>query len=147
VAHRRGAKGNPGVAGLVKNIPGAIGYMEHAYALQNHLPSVWLRNRSGKYAAPSLAGVTASVQACLPALKADNRTPIVNAAGPAVYPICGLTYAIAYQRQADKTKGATLVKLLNWCMSTGQKSAPALQYAPLPASLVTLNKGLIGRIK
>lgn len=142
-----GAKGNPGVAGLVKNIPGAIGYMEHAYALQNRLPSAWLRNRAGKYVAPSLAGCTAAVSASLGALKVDNRAPIVNAAGATTYPICGLSYVICYQHQSDKAKGAALVKLLKWCMSTGQKSAPSLQYAPLPSSLITLNTGLIGRIK
>ena len=142
-----GAKGNPGVAGLVKNIPGAVGYMEHAFALQNRIPTAALRNKSGRFVQPSLAGVTASIQACLGALKHDNRVPIVNAGGARVYPICGLTYLIIYQRQADKAKGGTLVRMLNWCMSSGQKSAPSLQYAPLPGDLVGLNKGLIGRIK
>lgn len=142
-----GAKGNPGVAGLVKNIPGAIGYMEHAYALQNKLPTALLRNKAGKYVAPSLQSCTAAIQASIAALKRDNRVSIVNPSGATAYPICGLTYLIVYERQADKAKGQALVRLLNWCMTTGQASAPSLQYAPLPAELISMNKGLIARIK
>lgn len=143
----KGGKGNPGVAGLIRNIPGSIGYVELTYALQNKLPVAVLQNRSGKYIAPTLASTTACINGALSSLKADLRNPIINASGTDVYPIAGLTFILVYQRQKDAAKGQVLVNLLKWMMGTGQKLAPSLQYAPLPADLVRICLQKIGSIQ
>jgi phosphate transport system substrate-binding protein len=143
-----GGKGNPGVAGLIRNIPGAIGYCELSYATTNKLPVAQLKNRAGRYITPSLASTTACIRGSLRLLQKDIRADIVNPAGAEAYPIAGLTFIFVYAEQKDAATRDALVRLLNWCMTpTAQKSASALQYAPLPAELIAINKGLIAKIK
>ena len=143
-----GGKGNPGVAGLIKNIPGSIGYVELVYAAQNRLPVALVKNRGGRYINPSLASTTAAIKGSLRVLKADVRSSIVNPSGADAYPICGLTFIFVYQDQSDATIQAALVKLLNWCMSDyAQKTAEKYYYASLPAELIAINKALIATIK
>jgi phosphate transport system substrate-binding protein len=144
----QGGKGNPGVAGLVKQLPGAIGYVELTYALTNQLPTAALKNASGQFVKPSLQSATACIEGSMDKLKADVRTPIVNATGAGVYPITGLTFIMAYTNQKDDAKGGELVHLLKWCMGDGaQDMAAAYQYAPLPAALIQTNLALIAKIK
>ncbi|MCX7597491.1 MAG: phosphate ABC transporter substrate-binding protein PstS, partial [Armatimonadetes bacterium] len=90
----QGGKGNPGVAGLVKQIQGAIGYMEVAYALQNRLPVALLKNRAGHFVGPTVAATTAAIQGALQRLRKDLAAPVVNASGAKAYPIAGLTFVI-----------------------------------------------------
>ncbi|MBC7289218.1 MAG: phosphate ABC transporter substrate-binding protein PstS, partial [Armatimonadetes bacterium] len=142
----QGAKGNPGVAGLVKQIEGAIGYVELAYAKQNKLPVALLRNRSGRFVGPSVTATTAAIQGALSRLEKDLTAPIVNPAGANAYPIAGLTFIIVYKQQPDAARGKALVELLKWMMGPGQKYAPALDYAPLPQALIEKNMSLIGQI-
>jgi phosphate transport system substrate-binding protein len=132
-----GAKGNEGVAGQVKQTPGAIGYVELAYASQNKLSTAQLQNASGEFVAPSIASVTAAAAGAAAALPAttDYRVSIVNAKGAGAYPISSFTWIIAYQKQADAGKGKKLTDFLRWALTEGQTRSAALDYAPLPESM------------
>jgi phosphate transport system substrate-binding protein len=134
-----GAKGNEGVAGQVKQTPGAIGYVELAYAKQNGLPTAAMKNAAGQFVAPSIDAVTAAaagVAAQLPA-DTDYRLSIVNAPGAGAYPISSFTWLLVYRNEPDTTKGRQLVDFLKWALHTGEQSAASLDYAPLPASMVS----------
>ena len=132
-----GGKGSDGVAGQVKMTPGAIGYVELAYARQNNLPSAAIQNAAGKFIAPSPAGATAAAAAIAAKLPAntDYRLSIVNAPGADAYPISSFTWILVYQQQADATKGKKLIDFLHWALTEGETQATALDYAPLPASM------------
>lgn len=128
-----GGKGNEGVAGQVKQLPGAIGYVELAYAEQNKLPVAELKNVAGKFVAPSPESVSkAMATATIPD---DFRFSMVNAPGDESYPIAGASWVLLYEKQADAKKGKILVNFLKWCVTEGQKTSPQLDYAPLPDSV------------
>lgn len=137
----QGGKGNDGVASIVKQTPGSIGYVELAYAVQNHLSYASIKNKAGNFVVPTVAGVSAAAQASSKALKRDVRSPIVNASGAASYPISGFTFILLYKNQHDKAKGKALTNFLKWAISGtgGQKYAPGLLYAPLPRSIATID--------
>jgi phosphate transport system substrate-binding protein len=135
-----GGKGNDGVAGLVRQTPGAIGYVELAYAKQNRLPVALVRNKAGKFVAPSLASTTAAVEGAAAALAKDVRAPIVDSPAPDAYPITGLTYLLVYREQKDTAKGRALAEFIRWAMRDGQGMVEALDYARLPAALVKVNE-------
>jgi phosphate transport system substrate-binding protein len=141
-----GGKGNEAVAGLVQQIPGAIGYVELAYVLQNHLTYAVLKNRAGTYPNPSIASVTAAAEGALAKMPDDFRISFTNAPGEASYPICGFTWILVYPHISDPAKGKAMVDFLNWAMEDGQKMAPSLYYAPLPGSLVDKIKEKIATI-
>lgn len=130
-----GAKGNEGVAGQVKQTPGAIGYVELVYANQNKMSTALLRNAAGEFVAPSIASVTAAAagaSARLPATT-DYRVSIVNASGAGVYPMSSFTWIILYAKQADGAKGKQVTDFLRWALSAeGQGMEAPLDYAPLP---------------
>lgn len=130
-----GGKGNEGVSGQIKNTPGAVGYVELTYASSIKLPVAELKNKAGQFVAPSLASVSEAANASLKAMPADFRVSITDAEGKGSYPISSFTYLLIYQQMAG-AKGTELVKFLDWAMGAGQKSAPALQYAALPPSMV-----------
>ena len=133
-----GAKGNEGVTGQVTQLPGAIGYVELAYAFQNKLPVAAIRNQSGAFVSPSVASVTAAAAADSKAMPADMRVSITNAEGAASWPIAAFTYVLVYREQTDPVRGPTLIKFLRWGNHEGQKFCEPLLYAPLPASIVKL---------
>ena len=128
-----GAKGNEGVSGQVKQVPGAIGYVELIYALQNKMDFAQLKNAAGKVVKPSLESVTAALSTA--EIPDDFRFSMTNAPGPDAYPICGATWLLVYQQQKDPTKGKKLIEFLKWAMSKGEGMAKALDYAPLPDSV------------
>jgi phosphate transport system substrate-binding protein len=143
-----GAKGNEGVAGQVKQTPGAIGYVELAYAKQNKLPIAAVKNSAGKFIVASVPAVTAAaagVARTLPA-NTDFRISIVDAPGPDSYPICSFTWILVYQHQRDAVKGKKLVDFLDWALTTGETEAPPLDYAPLPAEMVNKVKAKVATI-
>lgn len=129
-----GGKGSEGVTGQLRQSPGAIGYVELTYALQNNMPVVKMKNQAGKYIAPSTASTTAAIKAFTDELAKDPRTPIVNppATAPDAYPISTLTFLIVPKDGADKTKRVALKSLLNYIVTDGQATANELNYAPLP---------------
>ncbi len=142
-----GGKGNDGVAGIVKQTGGSIGYVELAYATQNGLAYASVRNRAGAFVAPSVGGVVAAAQARSREVQRDVRSPIVNAPGARSYPISGYTYILLYKNQRDKAKGKTLLKFLNWAIGPGQRFAKPLGYAPLPRSVVLINQSKLRTIR
>jgi phosphate transport system substrate-binding protein len=132
-----GGKGNEGVAGQVKQTPGAVGYVELAYARQNRLPTALVRNASGAFVEPTIESITAAAAGALSNMGpgTDYRVSIVNAAGEQSYPISSFTWLLVYQNQPDADKGRKLVDFMKWMYADGQTSAAALDYAPLPAEL------------
>jgi phosphate transport system substrate-binding protein len=128
-----GGKGNEGVAGQVKQTPGAIGYVELIYALQNKLPFADVKNAAGKYITPSLDSLTAAMATAK--VPDDFRFSMVNAPGTDAYPIAGATWLLVYEKQKDPAKGRKLVEFLNWALTEGEQMATSLDYAPLPKSL------------
>jgi phosphate transport system substrate-binding protein len=134
-----GGKGNEGVAGQVKQTPGAIGYVELAYAKQNNLPYATVKNASGAFVVPTIASVTAAgagAAASLPP-NTDFRVSIVNAPGADAYPISSFTYLLINKTPADAAKGKKILDFVKWALSDGEQSAASLDYAPLPAAIVT----------
>ncbi len=133
-----GAKGNEGVAGQVKQTPGAVGYVELAYASQNRLPSAAIRNQAGNFVEPAIESITAAAATAAATLppNTDFRVSIVNAPGAESYPISSYTWLLVYERQADPDKGKKLVDFLRWALHEGQPAAAALDYAPLPEAVV-----------
>jgi phosphate transport system substrate-binding protein len=132
-----GAKGNPGVAGLVKQLPGSIGYVELIYSLQNKMPAGLVMNKSGNYIRPSMEGVSLAAGIELPE---DTRVSITETEAEEGYPISGFTWLIFYQEQnynnrsLDQAK--SLMDLVWWVIHDGQKFAEPLHYAPLPEGAV-----------
>ena len=128
-----GAKGNEGVAGQVKQLPGTIGYLELAYAHQNQLPFADLQNSSGNFITASLDSVTEALATAN--IPDDFRFSMVNPPGAKAYPIAGATWLLVYENQKDAAKGGKLVQFLNWAMTKGEGMASALDYAALPESV------------
>ena len=142
-----GGKGNEGVAGIVKQTPGAMGYVELAYAVQNHLPYAQLRNRSGQFIMPTIETTTLAAMGGVAAMKKDVRTLVVNSPTKGAYPIVGFTYILLYKNQGNSAKGRELVKFLRWAMRDGQKMAKPLLYAPLPAKVAAINIAALKSIR
>lgn len=128
-----GAKGNEGVSGMIKQIPGAVGYVELIYALQNKMPVGLLKNKSGKFVEASIKSVTAAANLTIPA---DARVSITNTDAPDGYPISSFTWILLYKEQnfdnKPETKAREVVKLVWWMTHEGQQYADPLMYAPLP---------------
>jgi phosphate transport system substrate-binding protein len=129
-----GGKGNEGVTGIVKQTPGAVGYVELAYANQNKLAMAALRNKDGVFVQPSLEGISASAAGVQ--LPDDFRVSVTDAPGKTVYPISGFTYLLIHKDAGDKAKGEALGHFLWWAAHEGQKLAAPLDYAPLPGPVV-----------
>jgi len=144
-----GAKGNDGVTGQVKQTPGAIGYVELAYARQNKLPTAAIRNAAGQFVEPSIEAVTAAAAGVAQRLPAttDYRLSIVNAPGAQAYPISSFTWILLYKTQPNAEKGKQLKDFLQWALHDGEHLAPSLDYAPLPATLVTRIDSTLATIK
>jgi len=129
-----GGKGNEGVAGLVRQLPGAIGYVELIYALQNKISFGEVKNASGKWMKASIEGVTAAA-ASVKTMPADYRISITNAPGEDSYPISSFTYLLIPAKIGDATKGKVLKDMLSWIVKSGEGEASTLSYAPLPQTL------------
>ncbi len=128
-----GMKGNEGVAGQVKNTPGAIGYVELAYALQTDMPYASLVNSSGAVVTPSIASVKAAA-AANPEVS-PTRFSIVDAPGKGSYPLAGYTWALLRKHYDDGAKQAALCRLFHWLENDGQKLAPSIDYVDLPPTV------------
>jgi phosphate transport system substrate-binding protein len=144
-----GGKGNEGVAGQVKQTPGALGYVELAYAKQNGLPAAMIKNAAGNFVGPSTETITAAAFGVAEKLppNTDYRVSIVNAAGADTYPISSFTWILAYVNQPDSVKGRKIVDFLRWALTEGEKDATALNYAPLPASMAAQLRSRLDSIK
>ncbi len=140
-----GGKGNEGVAGQIKQTPGALGYVELIYAVQNKMPYADVKNSAGNFVKPSLESVTAALATA--DIPDDFRFSMTNAPGKDAYPIAGATWLLVYQQQKDVTKGKKLVEFLKWALTDGEKTAKNLQYAPLPESVQQRVLKRVGEIK
>ncbi|MBN2225561.1 MAG: phosphate ABC transporter substrate-binding protein PstS [Deltaproteobacteria bacterium] len=132
-----GAKGNPGVAGQIKQIPGSIGYVELIYALENEMPIAEIQNKKGNYVMPSLESTKLSADVPVPD---DTRVLLADTDSEQGYPITGLTWVIVYREQSydgrSQDKAKSLVDLLWWMTHEGQDYCEPLKYAPIPESVV-----------
>ncbi len=128
-----GGKGNEGVAGQIKQTPGALGYVELIYAIQNKMPYAEIKNSAGEFIRPTLESITAAMSTAQ--IPDDFRFSITNAPGKESYPIAGATWLLVYEQQKDPAKGKKVVEFLNWALTKGEEMAKDLDYAPLPPQL------------
>jgi phosphate transport system substrate-binding protein len=142
-----GGKGNEGVAGLVKQTPGSLGYVELIYALQNQIAFGSVKNISGEFVKASVDSVTAAAAEATSKMPADFRVSITNAPGKGVYPIASFTWLLLYENPKDKTRSRIMVEFMRWALAEGQKFAPELGYAPLPDGVIQLEKAALGKVK
>jgi len=142
-----GGKGNEGVTGLVKQTPGAIGYVELLYAVQNNIPYGKVRNSAGVFVKADLAGVTVAAAAFSKSMPEDFRISITNAPGKAAYPICSFTYLLVPTKIEDAGKKQIIKNFLTWMLNDGQKDAEPLSYARLPKEVVAKELKQISQIQ
>jgi phosphate transport system substrate-binding protein len=142
-----GGKGNPGVAGLVQQTPGSIGYVELIYAFQNKMPYGMVKNKKGKFVTASIASTSYAADTNLPD---DMKVSLTDSDAPEGYPISGFTWILVYKEQnyaeRSEEKAKELVKLLWWMTHEGQKNAEPLHYAPLSKKAVEKAEKLIKSI-
>jgi phosphate transport system substrate-binding protein len=139
------AKGSEGVAGAVEQLPGGIGYAELAYADQNKIPFVDVKNAAGNFVSPTPDSVSAALATAK--IPDDFRFSMVNAPGDKSYPISGVSWVLVYQKPKNPDDGARLAAFLKWAVTEGQKISPSLDYAPLPDSVQQRELRLLDTIK
>jgi len=141
-----GGKGNEGVAGMLRQMPGAIGYVELVYAVQNKIPYGEVENSAGTFVKASVETVTAAA-ASVKNMPTDFRVSIVNAPGRNAYPISSFTWLLIPAQSKDAAKGRILADFLNWMVSDGQKMTADLTYAPLPEDVAAKVKTEIQQVR
>ena len=141
-----GGKGNEGVAGMIRQLPGSVGYVELIYAVQNNISYGSVKNAAGNFVKASLESVTAAA-ASAPKMPADFRVSITNAPGKDAFPISSFTWLLVPEQSKDAAKGKILADFLNWMVTDGQKMTAALSYAPLPEGVVQKEKEAIKLVK
>ena len=141
-----GGKGNEGVAGQVRLLPGAIGYVELIYAVQNNIAYGTVKNAAGAFVKASLDSVTAAA-ASVKSMPADFRVSITNSPGKDAYPISSFTWLLIPEKSKDANKGKIMADFLNWMVDNGQKMTAELTYAPLPQSVAEKVKGAIKQVQ
>ena len=142
-----GGKGNEGVSGLVTQTPGAIGYVELIYALQNKISYGSVQNAAGEFVKASVQSVTAAAAGAAAKMPADFRVSITNAPGPGVYPISSFTWLLLYENPKDKAQGKMMTDFMKWALTDGQKYCAELGYAPLPSNVVKMEMAALAKIK
>src|SRR5262249_8678942 len=141
-----GGKGNEGVAGMIRQMPGALGYIELIYAVQNKIPFGVVQNAAGSYVKASLDSVTAAAGS-VKSMPADFRVSITNAPGKDAYPISSFTWLLIPAQSKDAAKGKILADFLNWMVDDGQKMTAELTYAPLPQNVASKVKDEIKQVR
>ena len=140
-----GAKGNEGVSGLVRQTPGAIGYVELIYASRNNISFGAIENKKGLFVFASPETVTAAAEAVK--MPDDFRVSITNADGPLAYPVSSFTWLLMYQNPSDKVRGRAMVEFMRWALTDGQKMTADLGYAPVPESVSKVEMQALGKIQ
>jgi phosphate transport system substrate-binding protein len=140
-----GGKGNEGVAGMLKQTPGSIGYVELAYAKENVLSYAFMKNQSGAYIEPTLESTSKAADGA--DIPSDFRASIVNSPNPEAYPIASFTWLLIYKQMDDHVKGKAIVDFIRWAITDGQKYAQDLDYAPLPPNVVELIQKKLDQVK
>ncbi|HEV7574258.1 MAG TPA: phosphate ABC transporter substrate-binding protein PstS [Thermoanaerobaculia bacterium] len=142
-----GAKGNEGVAGLVKQTPGSIGYVELIYALQNKISYGAVQNLAGEWVRASTETVSNAASAAAKAMPKDFRVSITNAPGHNVYPISSFTWLLLQESSKDVARSRTMVDFIRWALTDGQQYAQQLGYAPLPKEVVALEMEALKKVR
>ena len=142
-----GGKGNEGVAGLVRQTPGSLGYVELVYAVQNKISVGAVQNSGGAFVTPSVDTVTAAAAGAATTMPADFRVSITNAPGADAYPISSFTWLLLYDDPADKNQARQMRDFLRWALTDGQKLAPELGYARLPEAVVQMELKALDQLK
>ena len=140
------ARGSEGVSALVKQTAGAIGYVELIYATRNGIAQGQVQNAGGEFMSPSIAAIAAAANAAVSKMPRDLRLSITNAPGTGVYPISSFTWILLYESIGDRRQSQHMVEFMRWALSEGQRLAPSLGYAPLPAEIVKLDAALLNRV-
>jgi len=140
-----GGKGNQGVAGLIQQTPGSIGYAELIYATSNHMPFAKVQNKSGNFILPSEKSVSLAADIEMPD---DTRVSLTNTEAPNGYPISSFTWLVLYKNMSfDENKAKTLIEMVDWMIHDGRKYAEALHYAPLPDAAVLKAEKILKTLK
>ncbi|MEO5739436.1 MAG: phosphate ABC transporter substrate-binding protein PstS [Vicinamibacterales bacterium] len=142
-----GGKGNEGVAGLVTQSPGSLGYVELVYALQNKIGYGAVQNQAGEFVNPEIKSVTAAAAGAMATMPKDFRVSITNSPGQGAYPISSFTWILLYENPENKTHAKVMNDFIKWALSDGQPMAETLGYAPLPDALVPMELEQLNRIK
>ena len=142
-----GGKGNEGVAGLVRQAPGSLGYIELVYALQNKISYGAVENPAGEFINPDIKSVTAAAAGAMPTMPKDFRVSITNSPGQGAYPISSFTWILLYQNPDDKNQARIINDFMKWALSSGQPMAETLGYAPLPDALIAMELEQLNRVK
>jgi phosphate transport system substrate-binding protein len=142
-----GGKGNDGVTALVSQTPGALGYVELVYALQNKVAYGSVQNSAGKFVRASVESTTAAAAAAAGQMPADFRVSITNPPGDNAYPVSSFTWILLFENPQDKAQGKTMVDFMRWALTDGQKFATDLGYAPIPKNVVDLELKALEKIK
>ena len=142
-----GAKGNEGVAGIVKQTPNSIGYVELVYAIQNKMPYGRVRNSAGSFVKAELKTVTAAAAAAAASMPDDFRVSITNPPGKDAYPISSFTWLLVPARIQDAQKRKMITDFLRWMLNGGQKMAEPLGYAPLPKAVIAKELKAISQVQ
>jgi phosphate transport system substrate-binding protein len=139
-----GGKGNEGVSGLIRQTPGAIGYIELAYAIQNQMPYAQIKNKAGHFIVPGIESVTAAANIEIPA---DGKISLTNTEAVEGYPISGFSWVLIYKEQGydnrSQAEAEQLLTLLNWMIHEGQQYSAALDYAPLSQAAVARGEAIL----
>jgi phosphate transport system substrate-binding protein len=142
-----GGKGNEGVAGLIKQTPNALGYVELIYALQNKMGYGRVRNSSGAFVKADLNGVTAAAAGSIKNMPEDFRVSITNAAGKEAYPISSFTWLLIPSKISDPMKKKAITDFLKWMLVDGQNQVEALSYARLPKEVIAMETKAIAKVQ
>jgi len=140
-----GGKGNEGVAGLVKQTGGSIGYVELAYAVHNNMPYADIKNQSGNFITPTIESTSKAAEG-IP-MPDDFRVSVVNSPNPQAYPIAGFTWLLIYKDMDNHVKGQAIVDFIKWAIHDGQSYTKDLLYAPLPSDVVSLIERKLQKVK
>ncbi|GAB3348756.1 phosphate ABC transporter substrate-binding protein PstS [Arachidicoccus ginsenosidivorans] len=139
-----GGKGNEGVSGLIKQTPGCVGYIELAYAIQNHMSYAIIQNKAGNYITPSIQSVTAAADIEIPA---DGKVLLTNTEAATGYPIAGFSWVLIYKEQnynnRTQEQATQLLQLVNWMIHSGQQYSSKLDYAPLSKAAVSTGEAIL----
>jgi phosphate transport system substrate-binding protein len=138
---------NDGVAAIVAQTPGALGYVELIYAIQTKTAYGQVQNMNGKFVKASIDSVSAAAAAAAKQMPADFRVSITNAPGDAVYPISSFTWLLLYQDPKDKAQGQAMVDFMKWALADGQKFARDMGFAPIPKNVVDMELKALDTIK
>jgi len=141
------ARGNEGVAGLVKLSEGALGYMEYGFAERLRLPTAQLQNKAGRYVGPSDRSGQAALTSSVARMPDNLRLYLPDPEGEDSYPIVSLTWLLLYERYPDQQKSAALKRFLTWGLSLGQSYGPELGYIALPADVTSRSRAALERIQ